>query len=201
MSGVLYVLDEPSIGLHLRDTEKLINTLKELRDFGNTVIVVEHDLETIEEADYIVDIGPGSSVYGGYITAVRTVEEIKNNPNSLTGKYLSGKLKIPLPAKRRPPNDNKYLIIHGAEKHNLRNIDVKIPLGLFIAITGVSGSGKSTLIYDILGQAAKNRFYGSNEYVDKHEKIEGWEHIDKFINVDQSQRQGQTRQPTQKFLT
>jgi len=186
LSGVLYVLDEPSIGLHPRDTEKLINTLKELRDLGNTVIVVEHDPETIEEADYIVDIGPGSGVYGGYITAVGTVEEIKNNPNSLTGKYLSGKLKIPLPAKRRPPNDNKYLIIHGAKEHNLKNIDVKIPLGLFVAITGVSGSGKSTLIYDILWQAAKNRFHGSNEYVGKHEKIEGWEHIDKVINVDQS---------------
>jgi excinuclease ABC subunit A len=186
LSGVLYVLDEPSIGLHPRDTEKLINTLKELRDLGNTVIVVEHDPETIEEADYIVDIGPGSGVYGGYITAVGTVEEIKNNPNSLTGKYLSGKLKIPVPAKRRPPNDNKYLIIHGAKEHNLKNIDVKIPLGLFVAITGVSGSGKSTLIYDILWQAAKNRFHGSNEYVGKHEKIEGWEHIDKVINVDQS---------------
>jgi excinuclease ABC subunit A len=186
LSGVLYVLDEPSIGLHPRDTEKLINTLKELRDLGNTVIVVEHDPETIEDADYIVDIGPGSGVYGGYITAVGTVEEIKNNPNSLTGKYLSGKLKIPLPTKRRPPNDNKYLIIHGAKEHNLKNIDVKIPLGLFVAITGVSGSGKSTLIYDILWQAAKNRFHGSNEYVGKHEKIEGWEHIDKVINVDQS---------------
>ncbi|WP_299237928.1 excinuclease ABC subunit UvrA [Sulfurihydrogenibium sp.] len=186
LSGVLYVLDEPSIGLHPRDTEKLINTLKELRDLGNTVIVVEHDPETIEEADYIVDIGPGSGVYGGYITAVGTVEEIKNNPNSLTGKYLSGKLKIPLPAKRRPPNDDKYLIIRGAKEHNLKNIDVKIPLGLFVAITGISGSGKSTLIYDILWQAAKNRFHGSNEYVGKHEKIEGWEHIDKVINVDQS---------------
>ena len=186
LSGVLYVLDEPSIGLHPRDTEKLINTLKELRDLGNTVIVVEHDPETIEEADYIVDIGPGSGVYGGYITAVGTIEEIKNNPNSLTGKYLSGKLKIPLPAKRRPPDDNKFLIIHGAKEHNLKKIDVKIPLGLFVAITGVSGSGKSTLIYDILWQAAKNRFHGSNEYVGKHEKIEGWEHIDKVINVDQS---------------
>ena len=186
LSGVLYVLDEPSIGLHPRDTEKLINTLKELRDLGNTVIVVEHDPETIEEADYIVDIGPGSGVYGGYITAVGTTEEIKNNPNSLTGKYLSGRLKIPLPAKRRPPNDDKCLTIYGAKEHNLKNIDVKIPLGLFVAITGVSGSGKSTLIYDILWQAAKNRFHGSNEYVGKHDRIEGWQHIDKVINVDQS---------------
>ncbi|MFN4306480.1 excinuclease ABC subunit UvrA [Sulfurihydrogenibium azorense] len=185
LSGVLYVLDEPSIGLHPRDTEKLINTLKELRDLGNTVIVVEHDPETIEEADYIVDIGPGSGVYGGQITAVGTVEEIKQNPNSLTGKYLSGKLKIPLPKERRRIKD-KYLTIYGARHHNLKNIDVKIPLGVFVAITGVSGSGKSTLIYDILWQAAKNRFYETNEEVGLHDKIEGWEHIDKVINVDQS---------------
>ncbi|WP_028950420.1 excinuclease ABC subunit UvrA [Sulfurihydrogenibium subterraneum] len=185
LSGVLYVLDEPSIGLHPRDTEKLINTLKQLRDLGNTVIVVEHDPETIEEADYIVDIGPGSGVYGGQITAVGTVEEIKQNPNSLTGKYLSGKLKIPLPKERRRIKD-KYLTIYGSKHHNLKNIDVKIPLGVFVAITGVSGSGKSTLIYDILWQAAKNRFYETNEEVGLHDKIEGWEYIDKVINVDQS---------------
>lgn len=185
LSGVLYVLDEPSIGLHPRDTEKLINTLKELRDLGNTVIVVEHDPETIEEADYIVDIGPGSGVYGGQITAVGTVEEIKQNPNSLTGKYLSGKLKIPNPKERRRVKD-KFLTIYGAKHHNLKNIDVKIPLGVFVAITGVSGSGKSTLIYDILWQAAKQRFYGSSEEIGLHDKIEGWEYIDKVINVDQS---------------
>lgn len=185
LTGVLYVLDEPSIGLHPRDTQKLVATLKELRDLGNTVIVVEHDLETIEEADYVVDIGPGSGVYGGQITAVGTVEEIKNNPHSLTGKYLSGKLHIPVPSQRRKPSD-KFLTIYGAKQNNLKNIDVKIPLGLFVVITGVSGSGKSTLVYDILWQAAKQRFYLSTEDIGLHDRIEGWEHIDKVINVDQS---------------
>ena len=186
LSGVLYVLDEPSIGLHPRDTAKLINTLKELRDLDNTVIVVEHDPETIEEADIIVDMGPGSGVFGGEIVAVGTPQEIMENPKSLTGKYLSGKLKIPVPSKRRTPDPEKKLVIKGASEHNLKNIDVEIPLGLFVAITGVSGSGKSTLIYDILWQAAKNRFHHRNEPVGKHEKIEGWEFIDKVINVDQS---------------
>ncbi|HIE58354.1 MAG TPA: excinuclease ABC subunit A [Hydrogenothermaceae bacterium] len=186
LSGVLYVLDEPSIGLHPRDTEKLINTLKSLRDLDNTVIVVEHDPETIEEADYIIDIGPGSGVYGGQITAIGTPEEIKNNPNSLTGKYLSGKLKIPIPQKRRSINSTKVLKIKGAKEHNLKNIDVEIPLGIFVAITGVSGSGKSTLIYDILWQASKEKFGYKVDKIGKHSKIEGWEHIDKVINVDQS---------------
>ncbi len=186
LSGVLYVLDEPSIGLHPRDTAKLINTLKELRDLDNTVIVVEHDPETIEEADIIIDMGPGSGVYGGEVVAMGTPQEIMENENSLTGKYLSGKLTIPVPEKRRTPNPDKKLVIRGASEHNLKNIDVEIPLGLFVAITGVSGSGKSTLIYDILWQAAKNRFHHRNEYVGKHGKIEGWEHIDKVINVDQS---------------
>ncbi len=186
LSGVLYVLDEPSIGLHPRDTAKLINTLKGLRDLDNTVIVVEHDPETIEEADIIVDMGPGSGVYGGEVVAVGTPEEIMKNEKSLTGKYLSGKLTIPIPTQRRKPNPEKKLIIKGAKEHNLKNIDVEIPLGLFVAITGVSGSGKSTLIYDILWQAAKKRFYLRNEYVGKHEEIIGWEHIDKVINVDQS---------------
>ncbi len=186
LSGVLYVLDEPSIGLHPRDTAKLINTLKELRDLDNTVIVVEHDPETIEEADIIVDMGPGSGVYGGEVVAVGTPQEIMENEKSLTGKYLSGKLKIPVPEKRRKPDPEKKLVIKGAKEHNLKNIDVEIPLGLFVAVTGVSGSGKSTLIYDILWQAAKNRFHHRNEYVGKHDAIEGWEHIDKVINVDQS---------------
>ncbi len=186
LSGVLYVLDEPSIGLHPRDTAKLISTLKELRDLDNTVIVVEHDPETIEEADVIVDMGPGSGVYGGEVVAVGTPEEIMKNDKSLTGKYLSGKLSIPVPEKRRTPDPEKKLVIKGAKEHNLKNIDVEIPLGLFVAITGVSGSGKSTLIYDILWQAAKNRFYHRNENVGKHDSIEGWEHIDKVINVDQS---------------
>ncbi|WP_456464330.1 excinuclease ABC subunit UvrA [Persephonella sp.] len=186
LSGVLYVLDEPSIGLHPRDTAKLINTLKELRDLDNTVIVVEHDPETIEEADIIIDMGPGSGVFGGEVVAVGTPEQIMENEKSLTGKYLSGKLKIPVPEKRRTPDPEKKLVIRGASEHNLKNIDVEIPLGLFVAVTGVSGSGKSTLIYDILWQASKNRFHHRNEYVGKHKKIEGWEHIDKVINVDQS---------------
>ncbi|SNZ11085.1 Excinuclease ABC subunit A [Persephonella hydrogeniphila] len=186
LSGVLYVLDEPSIGLHPRDTAKLINTLKELRDLDNTVIVVEHDPETIEEADIIIDMGPGSGVFGGKIVAVGTPEEIKENDRSLTGKYMSGKLRIPVPEKRRTPDPEKKLVIRGAKEHNLKNIDVEIPLGLFVAVTGVSGSGKSTLIYDILWQAAKNRFHHRNEYVGEHGGIDGWEHIDKVINVDQS---------------
>ena len=186
LSGVLYVLDEPSIGLHPRDTAKLISTLKELRDLDNTVIVVEHDPETIEEADVIIDMGPGSGVYGGEIVAVGTPEEIMENPHSLTGKYLSGKLKIPVPERRRNPDPEKKLVIKGAREHNLKNIDVEIPLGVFVAVTGVSGSGKSTLIYDILWQAAKNRFHHRNEYVGEHDQIAGWEHIDKVINVDQS---------------
>ncbi|RMD46196.1 MAG: excinuclease ABC subunit A, partial [Aquificota bacterium] len=185
LSGVLYVLDEPSIGLHPRDTAKLINTLKQLRNLDNTVIVVEHDPETIEEADYIIDIGPGSGIYGGQITAYGTPEEIMANPNSLTGKYLSGELQIPIPEKRRKPT-GKWLKIKGAKEHNLKNIDVEIPLGLFVAITGVSGSGKSTLIYDILWNAANKYFGHKVDYIGKHEKIEGLESIDKVINVDQS---------------
>ena len=186
LSGVLYVLDEPSIGLHPRDTAKLIKTLKELRDLDNTVIVVEHDPETIEEADFIVDMGPGSGIYGGEIVASGSLKEIMENERSLTGKYLSGKLKISVPQKRRTPDSEKKLIIKGAKEHNLKNIDVEIPLGLLVVITGVSGSGKSSLIYDILWQAAKNHYYHRKEYVGKHEGIDGWEFIDKVINVDQS---------------
>jgi len=186
LSGVLYVLDEPSIGLHPRDTEKLINTLKNLRDLDNTVIVVEHDPETIEEADYIVDIGPGSGIYGGEVVAKGTPQEIKQDPNSLTGKYLSGKLKIPVPEKRRPIDSSKKIVIKGAKEHNLKNIDVEIPLGVFVAVTGVSGSGKSTLIYDILWQALREKFGYKADYIGKHDTIEGIENIDKVINIDQS---------------
>lgn len=185
LSGVLYVLDEPSIGLHPRDTSRLINTLKELRDLGNTVIVVEHDPETIESADYIIELGPGAGKNGGYIVAKGSVEEIKNNPNSLTGAYLSGRKEIPLPEERKKPGD-KFIRIVGAREHNLKNINVEIPLGLFVCITGVSGSGKSTLIYDILYKYAKNYFYGTHEQVGEVERIEGLEHIDRVINVDQS---------------
>lgn len=185
LTGVLYVLDEPSIGLHPRDTTKLIKTLKSLRDLGNTVVVVEHDPETIGSADWIIELGPGAGDKGGQVVAVGTVEDIKKNPNSLTGGYLSGRLKIEVPKERRKPR-GKLLRIIGAREHNLKNITVEIPLGCFVAVTGVSGSGKSTLIYDILWKAAKRRFYKSAEEPGEHDSIEGWEHIDKVINVDQS---------------
>jgi len=185
LTGVLYVLDEPSIGLHPRDTHRLIETLKNLRDLGNTVIVVEHDPETIESADYIIDLGPGAGKEGGYVVAKGSVEEIKRNKSSLTGAYLSGRLKIHVPEERRKPSD-KWLKIIGAREHNLKNITVKIPLGLFVCITGVSGSGKSTLIYDVLWKYARQLLYGSKETYGEVERIEGFEYIDKVINIDQS---------------
>ena len=185
LTGVLYVLDEPSIGLHPRDTHRLIETLKELRDLGNTVIVVEHDPETIKSADHIIDLGPGAGKDGGYVVAQGTVEEIKKNKNSLTGAYLSGRLKIEVPKERRKPSD-KWLKIIGAKEHNLKNITVNIPLGLFVCITGVSGSGKSTLVYDVLWKYARQLFYGSKETHGEVDRIEGFEHIDKVINIDQS---------------
>ncbi|AAC06874.1 excinuclease ABC subunit UvrA [Aquifex aeolicus] len=185
LTGVLYVLDEPSIGLHPRDTSKLINTLKGLRDLGNTVVVVEHDPETIESADHVIELGPGAGKHGGYLVAQGTVEEIKSHPSSLTGAYLSGRKEIPVPKERRKPS-GKFIRIVRAKEHNLKNINVDIPLGLFVCITGVSGSGKSTLIYDILYKYAKNYFYGTHEQVGEVEKIEGLENIDKVINIDQS---------------
>ena len=185
LSGVIYVLDEPSIGLHPRDTHRLIKTLKDLRDLGNTVIVVEHDPETIESADWIVDLGPGSGNQGGEVVAVGTVEDIKNNERSLTGAYLSGRKEIPLPEARRRPG-NKFLRIVGAREHNLKNITVEIPVGLFVCVTGVSGSGKSTLIYDVLYRYAKAELYGSREQVGNVDRIEGLEYFDRVINVDQS---------------
>ena len=185
LTGVLYVLDEPSIGLHPRDTHRLIKTLKELRDLGNTVIVVEHDPETIEEADYIVDLGPGAGKNGGYVVAVGTPEDIKENGSSLTGAYLSGRKTIPLPEERRKPGD-KFLRIMGAREHNLKNISVEIPLGLFVCITGVSGSGKSTLVYDVLYRYARSVLHGSRENTEGVERIEGLDHFDRVINVDQS---------------
>jgi len=185
LTGVLYVLDEPSIGLHPRDTQKLIRTLKHLRDLGNTVIVVEHDPETIMSADWIIDMGPGAGKHGGQVVAQGAVEEIMANPHSLTGAYLSGRLTIEVPQKRRRPT-GKWIRIVGAKKHNLKNITVEIPLGLFVCITGVSGSGKSTLIYDILWKYAKAVFYEGEGEIDGFERIEGLEHIDRVINVDQS---------------
>jgi len=185
LTGVLYVLDEPSIGLHPRDTHKLIETLKDLRDLGNTVIVVEHDPETILSADWIIDLGPGAGKNGGYVVAQGTPKEIMEDQNSLTGDYLSGRLSIPVPEKRREPG-KRWIKIFGARKHNLKGIDVKIPVGLFVCITGVSGSGKSTLIYDILWEYARGLFYGANVDVEGVDRIEGLEHFDHVINVDQS---------------
>ena len=147
--GVHYILDEPSIGLHQRDNEKLINTLKKLRDLGNTLIVVEHDEDTMRAADYLVDIGPGAGIHGGYIVAAGTPEEVAKNEKSITGQYLSGRKEIPVPKKTRPLT-GKSLVIRGAKENNLKNIDVEIPLGVFTSVTGVSGSGKSSLINEIL---------------------------------------------------
>ncbi len=184
--GVLYVLDEPSIGLHQRDNMKLISTLKHLRDLGNTLIVVEHDEETILEADHVVDIGPGAGANGGILTAQGTPEDIKNNPNSITGDYLSGRKKIEIPEKRHKGN-GKYIKVHNARENNLKGIDVEFPLGKFICITGVSGSGKSTLVNEILYHGIYEKLTNKHKYkVGKHDTIEGVENIDKTIVIDQS---------------
>ena len=183
--GVLYILDEPSVGLHQRDNRRLINTLKELRDLGNSLIVVEHDETTIRSADYIVDIGPGAGEHGGKIVATGTVEDIIANPLSLTGKYLNGQERIELPPLRRKPK-GKYLIIRGPREHNLKGQDIELPLGLLICVTGVSGSGKSTLIDEILWRALAQKLYKSREHPGKHKSIEGLENIDKAIEIDQS---------------
>jgi len=185
LMGVIYILDEPSIGLHQRDNNKLIDTLKKLRDLGNTVIVVEHDESTMLAADWLVDIGPGAGEHGGQIVAAGTPLAIKKNAKSLTGQYLSGKKFIPAPVKYRTGNGKKLKIINASE-HNLKNIDVEFPLGLFIAITGVSGSGKSTLMTDILANALNQKLYRAKQEPGKHEKIQGIEDVDKVINIDQS---------------
>jgi excinuclease ABC subunit A len=185
LTGVLYVLDEPSIGLHPRDTDKLINTLKDLRDLGNTVIVVEHDPETILSADWVIDMGPGAGKKGGEVVFQGRVEEMFYDERSLTGAYLSGRLSIEVPSVRRKPN-GRWLRIAGARKHNLKNITVEIPVGLLVCITGVSGSGKSTLIYDILWEYARAVFYGGTPQLEGFDRIEGLEHFDRVINIDQS---------------
>jgi excinuclease ABC subunit A len=184
LRGVLYILDEPSIGLHQRDNQKLINTLKHLRELGNTVIVVEHDEETMMSADYIVDLGPGAGVHGGQIVAEGTPEQVKKNNKSLTGQYLAHKIEIPLPPERRKPKD--FLEIRGASEHNLKNIDVKLPLSVFTCVTGVSGSGKSTLINEILYKSLLNKLHKGTELFGEHKEIIGLEKINKIISVDQS---------------
>ena len=186
LTGVLYILDEPSIGLHQRDNEKLLTTLKKLRDLGNTLIVVEHDEDTMYAADQIIDIGPEAGVHGGNIIAQGTAEEIKQVENSITGQYLSGRKKIEVPKKRRKPVKGKCIEVKGATEHNLKNIDVKFPLGLFICVTGVSGSGKSTLVNEILYKQIAQKINRSNEKPGKCKEVLGLDNIDKIVNIDQS---------------
>ncbi len=185
LMGVLYVLDEPSIGLHQKDNEKLLDTLRHLRDIGNTLIVVEHDEDTMYAADYIVDIGPGAGVHGGNVVCCGSVEDIKKCENSITGQYLSGKKKIPIPETRREGN-GKFLIVRGAEQNNLKNIDVKIPLGKFVCVTGVSGSGKSSLVNEIIYKKLVTELNGAKKFPGKHRAFEGIENLDKVIDIDQS---------------
>ncbi|EYE88838.1 excinuclease ABC subunit A [Fervidicella metallireducens AeB] len=183
--GVLYILDEPSIGLHQRDNDKLLKTLKHLRDIGNTLIVVEHDEDTMLEADHIIDIGPGAGSHGGYIVAQGTPEEVALTETSLTGQYLSGKRKIEIPLERRSPNGN-FIEIKGAKENNLKDVDVKFPLGVFTCVTGVSGSGKSTLVNEILYKGIAKKLNGSKNQPGEHNEILGIEYIDKIIDIDQS---------------
>jgi excinuclease ABC subunit A len=186
LTGVMYVLDEPSIGLHQRDNERLLQTLRQLRDIGNTVIVVEHDEEAIRSADYVVDIGPGAGVHGGEIVAEGTPESVACNPNSMTGDYLSGRRRIEIPGKARKAAPARMLQVIGARGNNLKNVTLELPVGLFTCITGVSGSGKSTLINDTLYAAAAHHLYGSTGEPAAHDEIRGLDHFDKVINVDQS---------------
>ena len=183
--GVLYILDEPSIGLHQRDNSKLIATLKRLRDLGNTVIVVEHDEETMESADYLIDVGPGAGIHGGRIVAAGTPQEVMNNPESVTGAYLAGRLRIPVPAVRRPGN-GRFLRVRGARQNNLKGLDVDIPLGCFVCVTGVSGSGKSSLVNGILYPALAEKLNRALTYPGRYDSIEGMEHLDKVIAIDQN---------------
>mgnify|MGYP006279504659 FL=1 len=185
LTGVLYVLDEPSIGLHQRDTARLMRTLKEMRDLGNTVLVVEHDEETIRTADWIVDLGPGAGEHGGDVVVAGPPETVIEHPTSITGAYLSGRECIPLPEERRPGN-GKALILHGARQHNLKHLDVRFPLGLFTCVTGVSGSGKSTLVVETLYKRLAQIINGARDPAGAMDGIEGLEHVDKIINIDQS---------------
>ncbi|OEG00124.1 excinuclease ABC subunit A [Vulcanibacillus modesticaldus] len=185
LMGVLYILDEPSIGLHQRDNDRLLSTLKQMRDLGNTLIVVEHDEDTMLAADYIIDIGPGAGIHGGYVVAAGTPNEVMANEKSLTGQYLSGKKFVSIPNQRRKPN-GKWIEIRGARENNLKKINVKIPLGVFISVTGVSGSGKSTLVNQILYKALAKELHRAKEKPGKHKEILGLEHLDKVIEIDQA---------------
>ena len=184
--GVLYVLDEPSIGLHQRDNHRLIQTLSRLRDLGNTLIVVEHDEDTIRTADWVVDIGPGAGEHGGKVVVSGSVQDLESSPESITGAYLAGRLEIPVPLVRRPLDKNRMLTVVGARENNLRNLSVKFPLGALISVTGVSGSGKSTLVNDILHAVLANRINGARMIPGRHTRVTGLDLVDKVVGVDQS---------------
>ncbi len=186
LTGVLYVLDEPSIGLHQRDNERLLETLKRLRDLGNSVLVVEHDEDAIRSADHVVDIGPGAGVHGGKIIAQGSVRDITGSTQSLTGDYLSGRREVPVPANRRPFNNKRVLSVRGATANNLQNVKAEIPLGLLTCVTGVSGGGKSTLVIETLYKAAARKLYNAKDAPGAHERIDGFDHLDKVIDIDQS---------------
>jgi excinuclease ABC subunit A len=186
LTGVLYVLDEPSIGLHQRDNERLLETLKRLRDLGNTVVVVEHDEDAIRLADYVVDVGPGAGIHGGQIIAQGTPDEVMAHPDSLTGKYLTGEMSVPVPKKRRKFDKKRTIKVTGARENNLRNVTAEIPLGTFCCITGVSGGGKSSLLIDTVFKAVARRLNGANDHPGAHDAIFGLEHLDKVIDIDQS---------------
>ncbi len=185
LSGVLYVFDEPTVGLHARDTQRLIDFLRRLRDLDNTVLVVEHDLDVIAAADYVIDVGPGAGKHGGQIVATGTPADITQSPESITGAFLAGRQRVPRPTQRRTPNGTT-LTLHGARAHNLRDLTVHLPLGMLVAVTGVSGSGKSSLVFDILDRAGRQHFYGAGDVPGAHDAIDGWQHFGKIITIDQA---------------